>query len=74
MTVELRAYTAGDPNSPRSAPAVAIPAGDRGEFDLGAQDVRPGQVFVLAADGPIVAGREITVGGVSISTGIPNGS
>jgi hypothetical protein len=71
VTVELRAYTAGDPNSPHSAPAVAIPAGDRGEFDLGAQDVRPEQVFVVAADGPIVAGRELVTGGVSIATGIP---
>ena len=72
VTVELRAYTAGDPNSPHSAPAVAIPAGDRGDFDLGAQDVRPGQVFVVASDGPVVAAREITVGGVSLSTGIPS--
>jgi hypothetical protein len=71
VTVELRAYTAGDPNSPHSAPAVAIPAGDLGEFDLGAQDVRPEQVFVVAADGPIVAGRELVTGGVSIATGIP---
>jgi hypothetical protein len=71
VTVELRAYTAGDPNSPHSAPAIAIPAGDRGEFDLGAQDVRPDQVFVVASDGPIVAGRELVAGGVSISIGIP---
>ncbi|HZP31482.1 MAG TPA: DUF5719 family protein [Acidimicrobiia bacterium] len=71
VTVELRAYTAGDPNSPHSAPAVAIPAGDRGDFDLGAQDIHPDQLFVVASDGPIVAGRELTAGGVSIATGIP---
>ncbi len=71
VTVELRAYSAGDPNSPHSAPAVAIPAGDEGEFDLGAQDVGPAQVFVVASDGPVVVGRQLTLGGVSISTGIP---
>jgi hypothetical protein len=71
VTVELRAYTAGDPNSPHSAPAVAIPAGDRGEFDLGAQDVAPSQVFIVASNGPVVVGRELILGGLSISTGIP---
>jgi hypothetical protein len=71
VTVELRAYTSGDPNSPHSAPAVAIPAGDRGEFDLGAQDVAPDQVFIVASNGPVVVGRELIAGGLSIATGIP---
>ena len=35
ITVQLYAYTAGDPNSPASAPAMAVPPGERAVFSLG---------------------------------------
>jgi hypothetical protein len=72
ITVEVLAYTAGDPNSPSSAPAEAVPPGERAVFGLRERDIRPSQVIVVAADGPIVAGREITGDGASLSIGIPD--
>ena len=71
VTVQIYAYTAGDPNSPASAPAEAVPAGGRARFSLGERAIRPDQVFVVAADGPIVVGREIVDPGVSIAAGVP---
>jgi hypothetical protein len=71
ITVQLYAYTRGDPDSPASAPAEAVPPGERVSFSLGARDVRPDQVIVIGADGPIVAGREILGPGASIAPGVP---
>jgi hypothetical protein len=71
VTVELRAYLAGDPNSPRSAPAVVVQPGKQARFDLDELGVTPDQVLVVGADGPIVAGREVFVGGVSLAVGVP---
>jgi len=71
ITVELRAYVAGDPNSPRSAPAVVVQPGKQVQFDLDALGISPDQVLVVGADGPIVAGREVFVGGVSLAVGVP---
>ncbi len=71
ITVQLYAYTAGDPNSPTSAPAAAVPPGERASFSLAERDIRPNQVLVVAADGPIVVGRQVTGGGVSLAPGIP---
>jgi len=72
LTVQVYAYTAGDPNSPRSAPAEAVPPGERAVFGLRERGIRPNQVIVVAADGAIVAGRDIEDGGASLSTGIPD--
>jgi hypothetical protein len=72
ITVQLYAYTAGDPNSPSSAPARAIGPGERAEFRLSEIGIRPDQVIVIEADGLIVAGRLILGGGVSMSAGVPD--
>ena len=71
LTVQLYAYTAGDPNSPASAPARAVRPGERAEFRLSEIGTRPDQVIVISADGPIVVGRLILGAGISISAGIP---
>jgi hypothetical protein len=71
VTVQIYAYTEGDPNSPKSAPAQAVPAGARTVFSLRERGIRPDQVFVVAADGPIVVGREIVDPGASIAAGVP---
>jgi hypothetical protein len=71
ITVQLYAYTAGDPDSPTSAPAAAVPPGERATFSLDERSIRPGQVLVVGADGPIVVGRQVIGGGVSLSPGIP---
>ena len=75
LTVELFAYTAGDPDSPRSAPAVAVPPGERGDVPTALElGVRPDMVLVVSADGPIVAGRLVFGAGgagVSLAPGIP---
>ena len=71
LTVELRAYTEGDANSPPSAPALVVAPGKVGRFDLGEWGIDPDQVLVVAADGPIVVGREVYAGGVSLALGVP---
>jgi hypothetical protein len=71
ITVQMYAYTRGDPDSPASAPAEAVPPGDRVSFSLGARGVRPDQVIVIGADGPIVVGREILGPGASLAPGVP---
>lgn len=71
ITVELRAYTAGDVNSPKSAPAIAVQPGRMARFDLDELGIATVQVLVVSADGPIVAGREVFVGGVSLAVGVP---
>jgi len=71
VTVELRAYVDGDPNSPHSAPAAVVQPGKQVQFDLDALGITPDQVLVVGADGPIVAGREVYGGGVSLATGVP---
>ncbi|MCJ7437149.1 MAG: DUF5719 family protein [Acidimicrobiia bacterium] len=73
ITVQLYAYTAGDPDSPTSAPAAAVPPGERVTFSLGEHSIRPDQVLVVGADGPIVVGRQMIGGGVSLAPGIPFG-
>ena len=70
-TVELRALTAGDPNSPRSAPALVVAPGRTVRFDLDERGIDPDQVLVVSADGPIVVGRETYLGGVSLSLAVP---
>jgi hypothetical protein len=72
LTVQLYAYTAGDPNSPSSAPARAVAPGERAEFRLSEIGIRPDQVIVIEADGQIVVGRLILGGGASVSPGIPD--
>jgi len=72
LTVQLYAYTAGDVNSPKSAPARAVGPGERAVFSLRDIGIEPDQVLVVAADGPIVAARIILNQGVSISSGIPD--
>lgn len=71
LTVQLYAYTGGDLDSPRSAPARAIAPGEQAEFRLSEINVRADQVIVIEADGPIVVGRVIFGAGVSMSAGIP---
>jgi hypothetical protein len=71
LTVELRAYTAGDVNSPKSAPAIAVGPGKTARFDLDEWGIDPDQVLVVSADGPIVVGRETYEGGVSLALGVP---
>ena len=71
ITVQLYAYTGGDANSPKSAPAIALPPNERAVFRLSEHDIRPDQVLVIAADGPIIVGREILGGGVSLSAAVP---
>ena len=71
VTVQVYAYTAGDPNSPTSAPAAAIAPGELAEFDLAERGIRPDQVIVVGADGPIVVGRQVIGAGVSVATGVP---
>jgi len=73
ITVQLYAYTAGDPESPTSAPAAAVPPGERVTFSLEERSIRPNQVLVVGADGPIVVGRQVRGGGVSLAPGIPFG-
>jgi hypothetical protein len=74
VTVELRAYTAGDVDSPRSAPAIVVAAGAVGRFDLAEWGVAPAQVLVVSADGPVVVGRETSRGGLSVAVGVPSRS
>jgi hypothetical protein len=74
LTVQLYAYTAGDPNSPTSAPAQAVPPGERAIFRTLELGIRPDMVLVVSADGPIVVGREVlgaNAAGVSLSPGVP---
>ena len=76
ITVELYSYNAGDPNSPKSGPAVAVPVGERRTFTMAQLGLPPGRVTVLAADGFFVAERTIigtkaSGGGVSWSPGVP---
>jgi hypothetical protein len=71
ITVQVYAYTAGDPNSPASAPAAAVPPGERAVFSLGERGIAPDKVIVISADGPIAVGREIIVPGASIASGVP---
>jgi hypothetical protein len=71
VTVELRAYVAGDPNSPHSAPAAVLQPGKQVVFDLDELGIEPDQVLVVGADGPIVAGRQVFLGAVSLATGVP---
>jgi hypothetical protein len=71
ITVQLYAYTRGDPDSPASAPAEAVAPRKRVSFSLGARDVRPDQVIVIGADGPIAVGREILGPGASLAPGVP---
>jgi Family of unknown function (DUF5719) len=73
VTVELLTYTAGDPNGAAGAPAEAAGPGERVVFTLSERGIEPGQVLVLQADGPIVAGREILGPGASIAPGVPFG-
>lgn len=70
ITVQLYAYTAGDPNSPKSAPAAAVPPGELTTFSLAEGGIRPDQVIVVVAEGPIVVSRQVRGGGVSIAPGI----
>jgi hypothetical protein len=71
ITVELRAYVAGDRNSPTSAPAIAVQPGRMARFDLDEIGIANTQVLVVSANGPIVVGREVFVGGVSLAVGVP---
>ena len=71
LTVELRAYTAGDVNSPKSAPAIAVGPGKTARFDLDEWGIDPDQVLVVSANGPVVVGRETYQGGVSLALGVP---
>ncbi|MFA5882837.1 MAG: DUF5719 family protein [Acidimicrobiia bacterium] len=73
LTVELRAYTAGDVDSPTSAPAIAVAPGKVARFDLDEWGIDADQVLVVSADGPIVVGRETYAGGVSLALGVPFG-
>jgi hypothetical protein len=72
LTVELRAYTGGDPNSPSSALAQAVGPGKRVVFDLPQNGVRADQVLVLHADGAIVAGRVELSPSPGLSLGLPD--
>jgi hypothetical protein len=71
ISVELLAYTAGDPNSPRSAPAQAVSPGKRAVFPLAANGVGTDQVVVLQSDGAIVAGRLDLGVSPSMTIGLP---
>lgn len=71
LTVELRAHTEGDANSPRSAPAQVVAPGKVARFDLDEWGIEPEQVLVVSADGPIVVAREVYAGGVSLAVGVP---
>lgn len=73
LTVQLYAYTAGDPDSPASAPGEALPAGQRAEFRVRELGIRADMVLVVAADGPIVVGRRLEGAGVSLTAAIPFG-
>jgi hypothetical protein len=74
LTIELLAYTQGDPQSPKSAPARAVPAGKRGVFSLRQIGIGPEQVLIVQADGPIVVARQVVGGGISLSPGVPDPS
>ena len=71
VTMQLYAYTAGDPNGPTSAPGAAVAPGERIDFQVGDLGIGPEVVLVVLADGPIVAGRRLDGPGVSVSPGIP---
>jgi len=71
ITVEVRAYTAGDRESPRSSPAFAVAPGKSVHLDLPELGIRPDQVVQVFADGPIVVGREIYAPGESASLAVP---
>lgn len=71
LTVELLAYTGGDPNSPSSAVAQAVGPGKRVVFDLSQNGIGPDRVLVLKADGPIVAGRVVLSPSPVLSVGLP---
>jgi hypothetical protein len=57
VTVQLFAYVAGDPNSPKSAPAVALGPGERTYFSCVELGIPAGRVVVIVGDKPIVASR-----------------
>jgi hypothetical protein len=59
VTVQLYSYTAGDPNSPKSAPADAVPPGERREFSLAALGIPANRVVLVTGSGPIVVTRTI---------------
>lgn len=71
ITVELRAYVAGDADGPTSAPAIAVEPGKTARFDLDEWGIDPDQVLVVSADGPIAVGRETYAGGVSLALAVP---
>jgi hypothetical protein len=71
ISIELLAYTAGDPNSPRSAPAQAVSPGKRAVFPLAANGVTSDQVVVLQSDGAFVAGRLALGVSPSMTLGLP---
>lgn len=71
VTVQLYAYTADDPDSPASAPAAAVAPGELVEFALAERGIRPDQVLVVSADGPVVVGRQVLGTGVSVSVAVP---
>jgi hypothetical protein len=71
LTVELLAYTGGDPNSPSSALAQAVGPGKRVVFDLAQNGIGPDRVLVLKADGAIVAGRAVLSPSPGLSLGLP---
>ncbi|MFM8303492.1 MAG: DUF5719 family protein [Actinomycetota bacterium] len=71
VTVELRAYTAGDVDSPRSAPAIVVAPGKSARFDLDEWGIDPDQVLLVSAEGPIVVGRETYLGGLSLALAVP---
>ncbi len=71
LTVELLAYTGGDPKSPSSAIAQTVGRGKRVVFDLPQNAIRADQVLVLKANGLIVAGRVILGPSPVLSGGLP---
>lgn len=69
LTVALA--LSGDGASASAGPAVlAAPPGERVVFNLRELGVQPNQVVVVTAEGPIIVGREIQGGGVSLSPGV----
>jgi hypothetical protein len=70
-TVRLYAYTAGRTGTPRPVASRSVATGARAVFSMSQLAVDPADVLVVAANGPVVAGRLLLDGGASLAAGIP---
>jgi hypothetical protein len=71
VTIVLRAYGGAGADDVTSSPAVDVSLGRIARFDLAALGVAPAEVFVVTANGPVVAGRGVAAPSCSLALGVP---